>query len=286
MKTRILIGTVMVLFCACTALLTWPKVAPVDSRITQQEAILRELTAKVPYNYLQAITVRVDVQGGCGTGVLVTRQVGDVRRTFVWTAGHVVKHLRNPDGSFRNPTIYQEWRDSGRYKCKTKVEAQVIAYSDPVTGEDLALLEVSKDNFAPACVSARFGDAKVGDEVVHVGCMVGLYDSVSLGIVSQTDRDLLGRMFDQTSCMGYPGSSGGGVYTKDGKCIGLMTLGVGPGLNFIVPTRRIVAWAEIMNIEWAVNPNVEVPVHWNTRDPNPLTDDPKSFINQILEAIR
>ena len=67
-------------------------------------------------------------------------------------------------------------------------------------------------------------------------------------------------MFDQTSCMGYPGSSGGGVYLRDGKCIGLLTRGAGPGLNFIVPTRRIVKWAKLVKIEWAVNQSIKVPL--------------------------
>jgi hypothetical protein len=78
-------------------------------------------------------------------------------------------------------------------------------------------------------------------------------------------------MFDQTSCMGYPGSSGGGVYTTDGKCIGLLVLGAGPGLNFIVPGRRMLVWARKMKIEWALDPTVPMPMHM-VRDESPLDD--------------
>ena len=216
------------------------------------------------YDSLQATTCLVDVGKGLGTGVLVTRQVGEVTRTYIWTAGHVVQHLMQPDGTFKNPTIKQEFRDGGRAIGESKIEAKVIAYSDPDDGEDLALLEVLQDNFRPTTVSAKF-DLKgaiqqIGTKLIHVGCTLGTYDSVSLGIISQTDRDLLktGKMFEQTTVMGYPGSSGGGVYLEDGKYIGMLTQGAGPGLNFIIPMRRIIPWAKKMCILWALNPEAPV----------------------------
>jgi S1-C subfamily serine protease len=266
----------------------------INRRINADENVMMRLLTAVPYPRLQELTVRVDIGHGCGTGVLVTRQVGDVRRTFVWTAGHVVQSLRREDGTFSNPIIYQEWRENGKFKCSTRVEAKVIAYSDPDAGDDLALLEVLQDNFAPADVSATFvtDTLSVGTPLVHVGCTLGLYDSTSQGIVSQTDRDLLhtGKMFDQTSCIGSPGSSGGGVYLRDGRCIGLLVRGCGAGLNFVVPARRMVEWAKKMHVEWAVNPAVPVPMHWNMREPCQLTDGTESAItgpcSVVIEAIR
>ena len=143
------------------------------------------------------------------------------------------------DGRTRRPIVdaegrdvqerddYQERRVNGRWMGTVQTEAKVLAYSDPEVGDDLALLEVLQDNFTD--VSAEFDDSgnvplKIGTEIVHVGCTLGLYDSTSYGIISQTDRDLIGtgKVFDQTSCMGYPGSSGGGVYLKNGKCVGLL----------------------------------------------------------------
>jgi S1-C subfamily serine protease len=216
------------------------------------------------YDKLQATTCLVDVGKGLGTGVLVTRQVGEVTRTYIWTAGHVVQHLMQPDGTFKNPTIKQEFRDGGRAIGKSDIEAKVIAYSDPDDGEDLALLEVLQDNFRPTTVGAKFdltgSIQQIGTKLIHVGCTLGTYDSVSLGIISQTDRDLLktGKMFEQTTVMGYPGSSGGGVYLEDGKYIGMLTQGAGPGLNFIIPMRRIIPWAKKMGILWALNPETPV----------------------------
>jgi len=137
------------------------------------------------YANLQAVSVRVDVGGDYGTGVLVTREVAPkVTRTFVWTAGHVVERVRQLDGTFKHATIYQEHRYEGNRIGASRIEAKVIAYSSADTGEDLALLEILQDNFRPVAVSATFyledKIPGVGSEVVHVGCTRGLCNSVSL----------------------------------------------------------------------------------------------------------
>lgn len=213
---------------------------------------------------LQAVSVLVKVRGGSGSGTLVTRQVGDVTRTFVWTAGHVVREEMQKDKTFSNVLICQEYRNKGKSIGKSEVQAKVIAYSDPEEGEDLALLEILQDNFRPLAVSAKFDLTadlqEIGTKLVHVGCTQGLYNSVSYGVISQTDIDLLktGKMFEQTSTMAYPGSSGGGMYLEDGTYIGMLTRGGGAGLNFIVPMRRILPWAKSMKCEWALDPKVKV----------------------------
>src|SRR5271157_2127935 len=206
---------------------------------------------------LQSVSVLVKVTRGSGSGTLVTRQVGDVTKTYVWTAGHVVREEMQQNKTFKNVKVCQEYRSKGKLIGKSEVEAKVIAYSDPEEGEDLALLEILQDNFKPLTISAKFDLTAevqdIGTKLVHVGCTQGLYNSVSYGVISQTDIDLLktGKMFEQTSTMAYPGSSGGGMYLEDGTYIGMLTRGGGAGLNFIVPMRRILPWAKSMKCEWA-----------------------------------
>jgi S1-C subfamily serine protease len=220
----------------------------------------------IPYAHLQNITVKVESGNAMGTGVIVTRQVGDVTRSYVWTAGHVVENMLRADGTFSQVAVSWEVRENGQFVEEVKIPAKVIAYSGPDGGEDLALLEILQDNLCTLNVSANFipsdGIPAIGTELVHVGCTVGLYNSVSLGIVSQTDRTLDEEwgVFDQTSVMGYPGSSGGGVYLTDGRCIGLLTRGAGAGLNFVVPVRRISEWAMDTDILWALDPSIPVPL--------------------------
>ena len=247
MKSRVLAFSVVALACVAIALVA-----------------VERIPYGIPYESLQANSVRVDVGYGCGTGVLVTRKVYNVTRTYVWTAGHVVAGLRKTDGTFATATIYQERRENNKRAGEVRTKAKVIAYSAPDSGEDLAILEILQDNFpakgATFCLDTA--PISVGTELVHVGCTLGLYNSVSLGIMSQTDRNLLGTgyTFDQTSVMGYPGSSGGGVYLKDGRCIGLLTRGAGAGLNFIVPVRRMLPWAKKMGVAWAIDPSISVPM--------------------------
>ncbi len=236
---------------------------------------IRSIEPEVPavYQGLQNISVKVVVGSGSGSGVLFCRGVADKWKTFVWTAGHVVRRLQREDKTFRNATIEFQRRYCGTILKKWELEAKVIAYSNQYTGEDLALLEIiGKYN---SVYSVEFSENEielVGTEVIHVGSTAGFYNSVSTGIISQTDRNHRGKSYDQTSTMAYPGSSGGGIYTTDGKCIGLVTLGVGPGLNFYVPVRRMRAWAKKEGIEWAMDHEVAVPL---SRTPTKLEMAPR-----------
>ena len=220
------------------------------------------LLEQPPYAGLQAVSVKVEVDAGSGSGVLVTRRVGNVTRSFVWTAGHVVADQREK-AKFKEVTIYRERRINGVVVGVERTPAAVVAYSNAETGDDLAILEIQRDNYSN--ITAIFDTAdvpRVGTPLIHVGCTLGLFNSVSQGVISQTDRNLLGvgKTFDQTSCMGYPGSSGGGVYSaRTGACVGLLARSAGAGLNFIVPVRRIRAWARERGLEWALDPSIPVP---------------------------
>ncbi len=241
----------------------------IKGRLTALELTINRT---IPHSYLQDISVKVVVGSGSGSGVLFCREVTGEWRTFVWTAGHVVRRLRKVDKTFKNATIKFERRYCGTILKKWEREAKVVAYSNQYTGEDLALLEIlGKCNSSSADFSRNEVEL-VGTRVIHVGSAAGYYNSMSLGIVSQTDRDHRGKSYDQTSTMAYHGSSGGGVYTTDGKCIGLVTLGVGPGLNFYVPVRRMRAWAKKEGIEWAIDPSVPVPL---SRTPTKLEMAPR-----------
>ena len=92
-------------------------------------------------------------------------------------------------------------------------------------------------------------------------------NSYTTGVLSQTGRTLPMKganvkVFDQVTAVAFPGSSGGGMFLKDnGEYIGMLTQGVMKlqGFNFIVPVRRIHAWAKDAKIEWAINPTMPMP---------------------------
>ena len=221
--------------------------------------------------YLQDISVTIRSENRYskseGSGALITRKIGDEEITFVWTCGHVVDNLRNvrtivdEHGNpkkiveFRDVQIVQELVEKGRRVGEVKMDAQVLKYSDADDGEDLALLMVRSRGYGKA--SAQFHlDSKepiipIGTSLYHVGSLLGQMgaNSMTYGIVSQVGRTLgAGKVeYDQTTVTAFPGSSGGGVYTTDGKYVGMIVRGAGEGFNFMVPVRRMVRWAEEHN---------------------------------------
>lgn len=233
---------------------------------------------------LQDISVTIRANGSQGSGTLYTRKVGDNDTvTFVWTAAHVVDGLRktrsviDPETGtprlvveFEDAEIVKEFTEEGRRIGEMKFDARVVRYSDADQGEDLALLMVRKKNYVADGVGAKFYLDKeipaIGTELYHVGSLLGQIGSNSLttGVISQNGRVLNlganGVIFDQTTVTAFPGSSGGGVYLKsDGRYVGMLVRGAGEQFNFIVPARRLTAWAEKANIKWAVDPSVAMP---------------------------
>jgi S1-C subfamily serine protease len=218
-------------------------------------------------DYLQAVSCCVKTGDGEGTGVIFTR--GDT--SYVWTAAHVVASLRHEREviqggtkktiiEFDDAAIVQECREIGRCVGEIKMAAKVIRYSDATKGEDLAVLEIRKRNFTRAKVEfAESHVPELGTKIYHVGCLLGQFGANSLtsGIISQVGRVLNlqagGTEFDQTTAPAYPGSSGGGIFYTDGRYVGMLVRGADASFNFIVPIRRMRAWAKRANVEWAMD---------------------------------
>jgi serine protease Do len=114
---------------------------------------------------------------------------------------------------------------------------------------DIALLKVdSKDTLQ----SARFGDSdkmRVGDAVVAIGNPLGFANSVSAGIVSALNRNVMESPFDdyiQTDAAINHGNSGGPLFNIRGEVIGMNSLIFAPGdyggsigLGFAIPSNDV-----------------------------------------------
>jgi S1-C subfamily serine protease len=254
---------------------------------------------------LQDISVTIKSGRGQGSGVLFTRKVGDETVTYVWTAAHVVESQRKTRNvivngvqrtvvEFDDVQIVQEFKQDGRRIGEIKMEARVVRYSDADQGEDLALLEVRKRNFVSAEKTVKFYNGaipRIGTELYHVGSLKGQFGANSLtsGIVSQIGRVLElganGTVFDQTTVTAFPGSSGGGVFLKaDGQYVGMLVRGGGEQFNFIVPVRRLRAWAESAKITWAVDHDVAMPSKAEV-DKQPIEDAGVSFSPRNAKTI-
>ena len=198
---------------------------------------------------LHNASVLVVVDGAQGSGTVFNRD----KRSFVWTAGHVVE---------------------GSDFCKVKVvhgkvtyKARVVRYSSIRGGRDLALLEVV-DGFID-CRPIRFRRTPltIGTPVTHVGSIFGSQNprSISTGDVATPTRKLRmsvtnERLFDQYDITAYPGCSGGGIFVC-GEYVGMLTLGRRgtEAVHFAVPSHAIVRWAVSAGVPWAVDYTSPVP---------------------------
>jgi len=231
-----------------------------------------------------AVTISVDGRGR-GSGTLFTREVSEgVYKSYVWTAAHVVNDLRrtreviDAEGmkrtivEFDDCQIYQELIQDGRKVQQTFNEVRLICFSNAETGDDQALLEVRLRNYTQRTAVFYLEDEipGIGTELIHIGSLLGDLGSCSFttGVTSQVGRLLAvtqnskEAVFDQTSAVAFPGSSGGGVYNMEtGEYIGMLTAGIrdAQGFHWYVPVRRMYSWAQRMNLEWALDASVPMP---------------------------
>ena len=93
---------------------------------------------------------------------------------------------------------------------------------------------------APAVTLGTTRGLKVGAQVYAIGAPQGLELTLSEGIVSSL-REIMGGKYIQTTAPISPGSSGGGLFDKEGRLLGLTTfyLAKGQNLNFALPVEWI-----------------------------------------------
>ena len=126
-----------------------------------------------------------------------------------------------------------------------RVPGRVIG-KDSLT--DLAVVRLEGNGPWPTAPLGNSDRLRVGDWAIAVGNPFGLESTVTLGIVSNLNRNvsqlgISGKRLDliQTDAAINPGNSGGPLLNADGEVIGINTLvrsGPGAGLGFAIPINR------------------------------------------------
>lgn len=124
----------------------------------------------------------------------------------------------------------------------TKLKVDKVLGRDTKT--DLALLKVTPKTPLPSVKFGSSSSMKVGDWVMAIGNPFGLGGSVSLGIISATQRDIHSGPYDdflQTDAAINKGNSGGPLFNMAGEVIGVNTAIISPsggsiGIGFAVPS--------------------------------------------------
>jgi serine protease Do len=175
----------------------------------------------------------VTTQRASGSGVIVDAD------GYVMTNAHVVRGASR----LRVEIPMQPSGQSLLTRRSRIVNATVIGMDDET---DLAVLKIEANGLRPIA----FGDSdalKAGQMVLAFGSPLGLHNSVSLGIVSATARQLepdSPMVYVQTDASINPGNSGGPLVDSQGRLVGLNTLimsatGINSGLGFAAPSNIV-----------------------------------------------
>ena len=126
-----------------------------------------------------------------------------------------------------------------------KFKGQVIG-EDSIS--DLAVVKLSGKGPWPKAILGNSSQIQVGDWAIAVGNPFGLENTVTLGIISNLNRNVsqLGiydKRFNliQTDAAINPGNSGGPLLNANGEVVGINTLirsGPGAGLSFAIPINK------------------------------------------------
>ncbi len=110
---------------------------------------------------------------------------------------------------------------------------------------DMALIKIHTDHPLPPIVWGTGEHVRIGDTVIAIGNPLGLGESVSMGIISATDRNIRSSRFDhflQTDASINQGNSGGVLANLKGEVIAMNTALYVPngasgsvGLGFAMP---------------------------------------------------
>lgn len=154
-----------------------------------------------------------------GSGVIISPQ------GYVLTNNHVIKGADE----------IQVALSDGRF-----TQAKLIG-TDPDT--DLAILQIEIDQ-PPVITLGNSDKLRVGDVVLAIGNPFGVGQAVTSGIVSATQRSMLGistyENYIQTDAAINPGNSGGALINAYGELIGINTAifsksGGSQGIGFAIP---------------------------------------------------
>ncbi len=147
-----------------------------------------------------------------------------------------------------------------------RVTGRVVG-QDSIT--DLAVIRLDGEGTWPQAIIGNSDKINVGDWAIAVGNPYGLEKTVTLGIISNLNRNVsqLGisdkRLnLIQTDAAINPGNSGGPLLNSEGEVIGINTLvrsGPGAGLGFAIPINKAIEIANQLVIKGkAIHPMIGV----------------------------
>ena len=143
-----------------------------------------------------------------GSGIILSRD------GIIATNYHVIENASTAQFIFSDGSIYQG-------------ETTIIGLQPE---DDIAILKINSTYLTPAAISAS---CKKGDEVIAIGAPNGHRNTITAGVIKNSSTDML----STTAEIGQ-GSSGGGLFNKEGKLIG-MTSAYAEDHYFSIPIAKV-----------------------------------------------
>ena len=162
----------------------------------------------------------VEVESGTGSG-------------FVWdTSGHVVTNFHVLDGGRSFEVSLQDQ------------QSYTATYVGGDPRKDIAVLQIdSSSPLTPIRLPAPDAQLRVGQKTIAIGNPFGLDHTLTTGVISALEREVIGygsvtiKDMIQTDASINPGNSGGPLVNLEGQILGINTMiaGRGTGIGFAVP---------------------------------------------------
>lgn len=184
---KVLLLCLMFLIFGCTGRVNYPEVVPGIQNI-----------------YGASVSI-LSTQGDervIGSGTILSKKVG-----WVLTAAHVVKSHKE-----ENKTV------DVLIDKKKIINMYIVKFDED---HDLALLETKSISHHSAVeLESKLG--KVGQKVWVIGSPLGEKKTVTVGVISNRIRDGK-RFYYRTNAELFFGNSGGGMFSEDGKLLGVVS---------------------------------------------------------------
>jgi len=224
------------------------KSAPVS--LGDLSSSLEALTESVGHSVVQIITTSFAPGGDQSTtsGLLVRRQ-GSGSGVLVDPEGFIITNAHVVAGARRIQVLIPPARDlqasrTSIIKPRGRLMGAQVSGIDIET--DLAVLKVAGQNL-PFCALGDSDRLNQGQVVMALGSPFGLENSVTLGVVSATARQLRDQdrmIYIQTDAAINPGNSGGPLINTNGEVIGINTFiisrsGGNEGIGFAAPSNIV-----------------------------------------------
>jgi serine protease Do len=208
---------------------------PMQLGVPMMQATERNLIQKLLPSIV-TINVRKDVEQ---TGAATNAAGAEPETTRVFGSGFVI----DPSGLIATNAhvVRGAWQIDVTFSDGTQVPAHLV---DQARLIDVALIKVDVGHTLPALQWGDSSKLEVGDPVFAVGNALGVGISVSGGIVSGLNRDIMDSPYDdfiQTDAAINHGNSGGPLFNTKGEVVGIDSAIVSPttawsGIGFAIPS--------------------------------------------------